>query len=80
MAKRKTKMSSLEDYLNSLPDKKEMYTFENHSQAHEFGHKLRENVRKEQNVDCWEDCEGISIEISERVVRIKILSPEPVCV
>jgi hypothetical protein len=80
MAIRKNPKSTLESYLCTMPGKKDMFEFEDHPKAYAFGHQLRENVAKEQGVDCWEDCEGISIDIAEKVVRIKVLAQEPACV
>lgn len=77
---RKTKISTLEQYLSELPGKREIYEFDDHTQAHKFGERMRENVAKEQGVDGWYDCEGIAIDISERVVRIRLLAQEPACV
>jgi hypothetical protein len=77
---RKTKISTLEEYLKSAPQQKEMFEFDCPKDAYNFGVKLRENVIKEQDVKFWNECEGIAIDISNNVVRIKLLAQEPACV
>lgn len=75
-------LKTLEDYINSLPDKREMFVFSTPEEAYKFGKALRDNVAKEQNVKFWSECEGIDVDISNNVVRIKlkVLAQEPACV
>ena len=77
---RKTKISTFEEYISSLPGKKEMLVFDTAESAYEYGNKLREIVAKEQDVKYFSECEGISIDISNTVVRIKVLAQELACV
>jgi hypothetical protein len=77
---RKTKISSLEEYLKTAPNNKEAFEFSSPVEAYNFGVKLRENIIKEQDVKFWSECEGIDIDISNNIVRIKLLAQEPACV
>lgn len=76
------KLTTLEDYINILPDKRETFVFGSPEEAYKFGKALRDNVAKEQHVQFWSECEGIDIDISNNVVRIKlkVLAQEPACV
>lgn len=74
------KISTFEEYIASLPGKKEVMEFDTPNEAYEYGNKLRENVAKEQGVKHWSQVEGISIDISNTVVRIKVLAQELACV
>lgn len=77
---KKTKISSFEEYISQLPGKKEMLEFPTPNEAYDYGNKLREIIAKEQGVDCWKDCDGITVDISNNIVRIKLLAQEPACV
>lgn len=77
---KKTKISSFEEYLQTVPNQKEVMEFPTSQEAYEYGNKLRELIAKEQGVDCWKDCERIEIDISNNFVRIKLLAQEPACV
>lgn len=79
MAIRKTKISSLETYLQSLPGKADRIDFETEQEAYDFGHKARQNAAKEQGKNSEWDIEGISVEVSGKIVRMKVLDQEPVC-
>lgn len=70
---RKKKISSYEEYLKQCPDQKDMVVFDDEVAAYNFGKKLRDNIAKEQGVESWLDCEGIEVDISGCIVRMKIV-------
>lgn len=70
----KKKINSLEDYINSCNNKKDMFIFEDPLEAYNFGSKIRENIIKEQIEN------NVIVDISGNVVRINIVVQELACV
>jgi hypothetical protein len=73
---RKPKMTYLK-YLETFSDGQENYCFDDHTAAHTFGQRLRENVMKEEKLVSMKELESIiDISITYRTVRVKIRSEE----
>jgi uncharacterized protein (UPF0303 family) len=54
------------DYIISTGSSMEMFTFETHDEAREFGHRLRENIKTENLSDC------VDVEINVTTVRVRV--------
>jgi uncharacterized protein YuzE len=74
MKLKKTKKSSLLEFLKGCPKNMDIIYFENPNDAYNYGNKVRENIELE-DLD-----EEVIVDISGNVVRIKIVAEEPACV